>query len=87
MFGKASKPYPDYYQARTHSRRYVLHLNSWYAQSHPSEDFAETFAVWLAPDSDWRHDYAEWPARRKLTAKPARKSQARPKGKSRARRR
>jgi hypothetical protein len=65
-FGKASKPYPDYYQPRTHSRRYVLHLNSWYAQSHPSEDFAETFAVWLSPDSDWRHDYADWPARRKL---------------------
>ena len=66
VFGKASKPYPDYYQPRTHSRRYVLHLNSWYAQSHPSEDFAETFAVWLSPDSDWRRDYADWPARRKL---------------------
>ncbi|HWB12005.1 MAG TPA: putative zinc-binding metallopeptidase [Pirellulales bacterium] len=66
VFGKASKPYPDHYQPRPHSRRYVLHLNSWYAQSHPSEDFAETFAVWLSPDSDWRRDYADWPARRKL---------------------
>jgi hypothetical protein len=66
VFGRASKPYPDYYQPRTSSRRYVLHLNSWYAQSHPSEDFAETFAVWLAADSDWRRDYAGWPARRKL---------------------
>lgn len=66
VFGKASKPYPDFYQSRPESRRYVLHLNSWYAQSHPSEDFAETFAVWLAPDSDWRRDYAGWPARRKL---------------------
>lgn len=66
MFGKASKPYPDYYQSRPESRRYVLHLNSWYAQSHPSEDFAETFAVWLDPASDWRRDYAGWPALRKL---------------------
>lgn len=65
-FGKASKPYPDYYQPRLESRRYVLHLNSWYAQSHPSEDFAETFAVWLPADSNWRKDYADWPARRKL---------------------
>ena len=66
VFGKASKPYPDYYQPRLASRRYVLHLNSWYAQSHPSEDFAETFAVWLAADSDWQREYAGWPARRKL---------------------
>ncbi|HET6878619.1 MAG TPA: putative zinc-binding metallopeptidase [Pirellulales bacterium] len=65
VFGKASKPYPDYYRPRPASRRYVLHLNSWYAQSHPSEDFAETFAVWLT-DNDWRRDYAGWPARRKL---------------------
>jgi len=66
VFGKASRPYPDYYQPRPQSRRYVLHLNSWYAQSHPSEDFAETFAVWLAADSNWRQDYAGWPAKRKL---------------------
>jgi hypothetical protein len=66
VFGKASKPYPDYYQPRPHSRRYVLHLNSWYAQSHPSEDFAETFAVWLAPDSDWLQEYCHWQAKKKL---------------------
>ncbi|HVX14401.1 MAG TPA: putative zinc-binding metallopeptidase [Pirellulales bacterium] len=66
VFGKASKPYPDYYRPRPGSRRYVLHLNSWYGQSHPSEDFAETFAVWLAPDSDWQREYEGWPARRKL---------------------
>lgn len=66
VFGKASRPYPDYYQPRLRSRRYVLHLNSWYAQSHPSEDFAETFAVWLAADSSWPQDYASWPAKRKL---------------------
>ena len=44
----------------------MLHLDSWYAQSHPDEDFAETFAVWLTPDSDWRVRYADWPALRKL---------------------
>jgi hypothetical protein len=45
----------------------VLHLDSWYAQSHPDEDFAETFAVWLTPDSAWRERYADWPtALRKL---------------------
>ena len=41
---------------------FVLHLDSWYAQSHPDEDFAESFAVWLNPQSDWRERYADWPA-------------------------
>ena len=27
-----------------------MHLDPWYAQSHPDEDFAETFAVWLTPE-------------------------------------
>jgi hypothetical protein len=44
----------------------VLHLDSWYAQSHPDEDFAETFAVWLTPDSDWSTRYTDWPALKKL---------------------
>jgi hypothetical protein len=44
----------------------VLHLPGWYAQSHPAEDFAETFAVWLRPGSTWRRAYEGWPARRKL---------------------
>ena len=66
MFGPASLPYPDYYVPRPGSRRFVQHLGSWYAQSHPTEDFAETFAVWLKPGSRWRRDYAEWPALRKL---------------------
>ena len=67
-FGPASLPYPDSYQARPGSRRYVQHLGDWYAQSHPTEDFAETFAVWLKPNSDWRRAYESWPARNKLTA-------------------
>jgi hypothetical protein len=54
LFGKPSVPYPDFYLPRPYSKSFVLHLDSWYAQSHPDEDFAESFAVWLAPDGDWR---------------------------------
>jgi hypothetical protein len=66
VFGKASKPYPRDYAVRPGSRRYVLHLGHWYAQSHPTEDFAETFAVWLQPKARWRREYQGWPALRKL---------------------
>jgi len=66
VFGPASRPYPDTYKARPGSRRYVQHLGEWYAQSHPCEDFAETFAVWLKPNSSWRRTYANWPAFHKL---------------------
>jgi hypothetical protein len=65
-FGKSSKPYPDSYIPKPFSQRYVLHLDGWYAQSHPSEDFAETFAVWLRPSSAWRKRYKDWPALKKL---------------------
>jgi hypothetical protein len=66
LFGKPSVPYPDFYLPRPYSKSFVLHLDSWYAQSHPDEDFAETFAVWLTPDSDWRTRFTGWPALRKL---------------------
>jgi hypothetical protein len=66
LFGRSSKPYPEHYAPRPYSKSYVIHLDSWYAQSHPDEDFAETFAVWLTPGSDWRARYAGWPALRKL---------------------
>lgn len=66
VFGKASQPYTDYYRPKPYSRRYVLHLDYWYAQSHPTEDFAETFAVWLTPGLRWRERYAGWPALKKL---------------------
>jgi hypothetical protein len=65
-FGKASRRYPTRYSPRPGSRNFVLHLGHWYAQSHPTEDFAETFAVWLSPRSGWRSQYADWPALRKL---------------------
>src|SRR5688500_10095028 len=66
IFGKASRPYPDVYRPRPASRSFVLHLGHWYAQSHPTEDFAETFAVWMQPKARWRRDYEGWPALRKL---------------------
>jgi len=66
VFGDYSRPYRDDYKARPFSRRYVHHIAGWYAQKHPDEDFAETFAVWLTPDSDWRKRYQGWGALRKL---------------------
>lgn len=66
LFGRSSTRYPRYYRPNPASKQYVQHLRLWYAQSHPDEDFAETFAVWLRPRSDWRKRYAGWPALRKL---------------------
>jgi putative zinc-binding metallo-peptidase len=66
VFGRSSTRYPDYYRPNPGSRRYVQHLPLWYAQSHPDEDFAETFAVWLTPRSNWRRRYEGWPALKKL---------------------
>jgi len=65
-FGKSSQPYPKSYVPKPYSRRFVIHLGYWYAQSHPTEDFAETFAVWLTPRLRWRQRFAGWPALRKL---------------------
>jgi len=66
LFGRTTNPYPEYYAPRPYSKSFVLHLDAWYAQSHPDEDFAETFAVWLGLESEWRTRYAGWPALRKL---------------------
>ncbi len=66
LFGASSTPYPRYYRPNQGSKKYVQHLRLWYAQSHPDEDFAETFAVWLSPRSNWRKRYAGWPALKKL---------------------
>lgn len=67
LFGSASEPYPDSYRPDPASRDHVTHLPAWYAQAHPSEDFAETFAVWLTPGGRWRKNYTQWPnAMRKL---------------------
>jgi hypothetical protein len=66
LFGRSSQPYPNYYTPRPYSRSFVRHLDVWYAQSHPDEDFAETFAVWLDPRSQWRERYGGWPVMKKL---------------------
>jgi hypothetical protein len=66
VFGSPGVPYAREYTARPRSRSHVLHLEHWYAQSHPTEDFAETFAVWLGPRARWRAEYTDWPALAKL---------------------
>ena len=67
-FGRASAPYRSTYTPDPSSRDYVQNLSHWYGQSHPLEDFAETFAVWCRPRSVWRQRYAGWPALSKLEA-------------------
>ena len=66
LFGPFRRPYRDDYAFVPFSRDYVRHIAGWYAQKHPDEDFAETFAVWLDPSSEWRRRYAGWTAMRKL---------------------
>ena len=66
LFGPISLEYSESFRARPYSRRFVRHLDGYYAQSHPEEDFAETLAIWLTPDLDWRHQYKGWKALEKL---------------------
>src|SRR4051794_8690395 len=61
QFGSITQPYFEEYRPEPFSRRYVRHLPGWYAQKHPDEDWAETFAVWMTPGLDWRAEYAGWP--------------------------
>ena len=66
LFGPFRRPYRDSYRPIPFSRRFVRHIAGWYAQKHPDEDFAETFAVWLTPRSNWRAKYKGWGAMAKL---------------------
>ena len=66
LFGPYRRRYREDYRPVAFSRSYVRHLEGWYAQKHPDEDFAETFAVWLTPGSRWRKRYKDWPAIEKL---------------------
>lgn len=68
LFGSAHlKQYsPSNYSVHPYSKRYVIHLDNHYAQAHPEEDFAETFAVWLNPENNWHIKYQGWPALKKL---------------------
>ena len=66
LFGPPSLDYSESFRARPYSKRFVRHLDGWYAQSHPEEDFAETVAIWLTPGLDWRRQYRGWKALDKL---------------------
>jgi hypothetical protein len=66
LFGDYARPYDEHYAADPLSREHVRHILGWYAQKHPDEDFAETFAVWLTPGLDWRTEYQGWGALAKL---------------------
>ena len=66
LFGPFNRPYRERYRPVPFDRHFVRHIEGWYAQKHPDEDFAETFAVWLTPRSRWRVRYRGWPAMRKL---------------------
>ena len=66
LFGPFRRPYRDSYKPVPFSRQFVRHMEGWYAQKHPDEDFAETFAVWLTPRSSWRERYKGWGAMKKL---------------------
>src|SRR5213083_1208086 len=66
LFGPFNRRYRDHYRPVPLSRKHVRHIAGWYAQKHPDEDFAETFAVWLTPRSQWRKRYRGWAAMAKL---------------------
>lgn len=66
LFGPYRRRYRDDYRPIAFSRSFVRHMEGWYAQKHPDEDFAETFAVWLTPRSGWREKYKGSPAMEKL---------------------
>lgn len=67
-FGDFNKKYPNEYihkvnpWSKSHVK-YLHHLGEdpHYAQKHPDEDWAETFAVWLDPKSRWESKYKNWP--------------------------
>lgn len=62
LFGNPSQDYsPETYMPRPYSRSFVQNLDNWYAQAHPDEDFAETFAVWLSTNRSWKQEYRKWP--------------------------
>ncbi|HEX4134576.1 MAG TPA: putative zinc-binding metallopeptidase [Bryobacteraceae bacterium] len=68
IFGSPEADYaPETYSPRPHSHGFVRHLPNWYAQAHPDEDFAETFAVWLStPMDELRERYRGWKALEKI---------------------
>jgi hypothetical protein len=70
IYGDFYATYPKNFRFKFNpfSRTYVKSQGEpkHYAQAHPDEDFAETFAVWLTPRSNWRNVYKKWPSIKKL---------------------
>jgi len=70
LFGDFERTYPANFKFKfnPYSRKYVRSQGEpkYYAQAHPDEDFAETFAVWLTPRSNWKSEYKNWPSLEKL---------------------
>ncbi|MCB9093524.1 MAG: putative zinc-binding metallopeptidase [Halobacteriovoraceae bacterium] len=67
LFGLSSTPYPESYEVNPKSKDYVRHIKDFYAQAHPDEDWAETFAVWLGSSRrSWEKKYKNWGALKKL---------------------
>lgn len=66
IFGKPGESLPKTFRPKPYSRNFVRHLDNWYSQIDPEEDFAETFAVWLNPSSHWQEQYRGWKASAKL---------------------
>jgi hypothetical protein len=66
LFGLSGEPYPTRYLPQTKSTDFVRHLENHYAQAHPDEDWAESFAIWLDPKSNWRSRYSGTKALDKL---------------------
>ena len=63
IFGNPKKKYDvDNYLFNKNSTDFVINLEDYYAQAHPEEDFAETFAVWLEHERNtWKKLYKKWP--------------------------
>ncbi|MBF0523218.1 MAG: hypothetical protein HQL24_09210 [Candidatus Omnitrophica bacterium] len=66
LFGLPTEEYGETYKYQPYSKNFVRHLEGYYAQYHPDEDFVETFAVWLTPELNWKARYKGWRAIQKL---------------------
>lgn len=61
VFGDPKTHYdPDSVETIISHPDFVENLSGGYAQTHPEEDFAETFAVWLAPPVIRRGRFTHW---------------------------
>jgi hypothetical protein len=67
LFGLSKTPYPTSYVPDPKSKSFIRNLDEFYGQSHPDEDWAETFSIWLSPNSNWRQKYKGWSAIEKIT--------------------